>query len=237
MSNRDRNVIERLDDIEEKITKTDKEAWSFSETTGMTIDEYIEKSYIFAYDGDERFFNKQMRVKKTRLFIFIIVTLLVLIASIVVLIIKKGQEWLLIIGPCLALLHQLLSIIFVYKQKIHQPIKSFWNKKRLSFYVLHGEESFSIKKEESHSVLFYLLLLTIILSFSGVIPAFIYFVVNINSEANQTIGVVFFVIQTIVSIFISELAVFSAAEYNYPYYAFETKDSYFVYPGYHYFEK
>ena len=237
MSNKDRNVIERLDDIEEKITKTDKKVWSFSETTGMTIDEYIEKSYIFAYDGDERFFNKQMRVKKTRLFTFIIVTLLVLIASIVMLIIKKGQEWLLIIGPCLALLHQLLSIVFVYKQKIHQPIKSFWNKKRLSFYVLHNEESFSIKKEESHSALFYLLLLTIILSFSGVIPAFIYFVVSLNSETNQAIGVVFLVIQAIVSIFFSEFVLFSGAEYNYPYYAFETKDSYFVYPGYHYFEK
>lgn len=182
MAKKDRNVIERLEDIENKIP-TKEEPKSFSKTTGLRIEDYIKIANIYLYDEDERAFNKGMRDSSMRTILAAVFVLLFFVFSIVAFAINKEFEWLLIISNGLSLLDLLIRLSVVLNQKRKQPLKSFWSIEKPEFYVTYDKENrFTVHQEKRHSLLYYISLIIKILALAGVGTVICYLVLSLAND-------------------------------------------------------
>ena len=237
MPKKDRTVIERLEDIENKISTSEKPR-SFSKTTGVSVEEYLKIAKVYAYVTDKRSLKKEIRDSAAKVVVSIVLLSLFFVFSIVSLFINGGLEWLLIISACLSLIALIVRLLMILKQKSKQPIESFWSMEKPEFYVTSRDNFFKVNKEERHSLSFYIVLITKILAFVGIIAVFTYFFFGISKymdyNYSQALNATFYYVGSIAGYltFFADLFGLMQDPHKYYNYVFETDDFYFSYPSY-----
>lgn len=237
MSKEDRTVIERLEDIENKIPSSEKPR-SFSGTTGVSVEEYLKLAEAYAYVEDERSLKKEKRDNATKVIVSIFLIFLFFVFSIVSFFINKDMEWMLIISASLSLFGLVIHLLAILKQKSKQLVRSFWSMERPEFYVTRKEGYFKVNKEERHSAFYYFALVSKIFAFVGIGVVFLYFALGISKytdiEHNQILNKVFYYVGLAVgyATFFVDLFGLNQDAHKYYNYVFETDDFCFYYPSY-----
>lgn len=235
----DRTVIERLDDIENKIpTIEHRKPRPISEVIGRPFVDYLNEATVYGFEDDLRKFNKTIRKKKTKLVVWISILIAILVFDIVSFAANKQLEWLLVIATLLTLIPYVFTLIVLSKQKNKQPMRSFWNVKNTELYLSNDGNHKKIVKEESNGAVFYILLISkliaMVASLGGV---FWYFIDATLSTANGAL----YWIDSILGYVIILANLISIYRVENPYYFFnyiiEVEDSYVTYPNLDYFKK
>ena len=238
MSNDDRTVIERLDDIENKIPSFEyQKPKPISEIIGKPFADYLNEATVYGYEDDERKFKKIIKKERTMPIVWLSLFILFLVFDIFSLIVNKQLEWLLVVATTLSLVSPLLTLVVLLKQKNKQPMRSFWNVKNTELYLANDGDHKKIVREENNGAIFYIMLIIKIVSILvGVVAVFLYFIVSMSSTANGALfwaGSIFGYITVLLNIVSSRI--------SRPYYYFnlliETDDSYVTYPYLDYFKK
>lgn len=237
MAKKDRNVIERLEDIENKIPTTEKPK-SFFERTGMHVEEYLEAAKIYAYEEDERLFKKGRRDKTAKIIVSIVLILIFFVISVVLLFLNKDLEWLLILSASLSLLTLIFQLLIVRKQENKQLLQSFWSVEKPEFYVTRKEGLYRINKEDRHGVLYYIAFVLKTIAFIGIVAVFLYFFLGIDKYIQSPNAAMYFIASAIgyLSAFVVLFGSFQSP-HLYHNYVFETDDYCFYYPSYELIEK
>lgn len=234
----DRTVIERLDDIENKIpTFEQREPRPISEVIGRPFADYLNDATVYGIEDDLRKFNKAIKKQKTMPTVWISILVPILVFDIVSLIINKQLEWLLVIATLLTLIPYVIALIALSKQKNKQPMHSFWNVKNTELYLTNEGDHKKMVKEESNGALFYILLISkiiaLVASFGGV---FWYFIASMQTTAN---GALYWIgsILGYVTVLTNAISVRVGKPYYFFNYIIEVEDSYVTYPNLDYFKK
>ena len=236
MEDKERSVVERLEDIENKIsTLKPNGPIAISDVIGMPFSSYMEQSTVYGIEKDERKFKSSIKKQTVMpivcLSIFFVCVVIHLIAFFTI----KGNEWILLIGDLLAILFPTMILLVLSKQKCKQPMKSFWNIKNTEFYFVPDGEHKKISHETKNGFWYFILLITKILSLLTCLAlTFIYFFFNL--EINQPmfwISSVFGYLALITCV----LTLKFNNPYNFFYYIFEVGDSYVTYPYLDYVKK
>lgn len=237
MAKKDRNVIERLEDIENKIPTKEKPK-SFFEKTGMHIEEYLKVAKIYAYEEDERSFKKGRRDKTTKIIVAIVFMSLFFVFSVILQFLNKDLEWLLILSASLSLLALIFQLLIIRKQENKQSLQSFWSVEKPEFYITRKEGFFKINKEARHGLLYYIAFVLKTIAFLGVIAVFLYFFLGIDKYIQSSYAAMYF-IASAVGYFSFFVFLFSSRQSAHCYYnyVFETDDFCFCYPSYELTEK
>ena len=234
----DRTVIERLDDIENKIpTFEHHEPRLISEVIGKPFADYLSDATVYGIEDDLRKFNKTIRKQKTIPIVWISILIPILVFDIISLVVNKQLEWLLVIATLLTLIPYVFVLITLSKQKNKQPMRSFWNVKNTELYLANDGDHKKIVKEESNGTIFYILLISkiiaLVASFGG---AFWYFIASMQTTAN---GVLYWIgsILGYVTVLTNAISVRVEKPYYFFNYIIEVEDSYVTYPNLDYFKK
>ena len=238
MSQKDRTVIERLEDIENKIPSFEYRApRPISEVIGRPFADYLNDATIYGYESDERKFKRAIKKQKTSSIICLSMLIAILIFDIIILVLNKKFEWVLVTMTTLGLLGPGLTLITLLKQRNKQPMRSFWNIKKFEFYLTKDGEQNRLVKEESKGTIFYVIFITKIIAILFGYSGFLFYL--FASFLNNMIDVLFWI--TLVLSFISVLLSSTTIRIRTPYYYFdfliETEDSYVTYPHLDYFKK
>lgn len=236
MEDKERSVVERLEDIENKISTPQKPV-SIADIIGMPFSSYLKQSTVYGVEEDERKFKHSIK----RQTVMPIICLCILLAGIVVhaiaLSINKGNEWMVLVGDFLAALCPTMTLLILGNQKSKQPMKSFWNIKNKEFYLVPEGDRKKISSETKNGFWFYAMLFGKIISIVGC-TAFtvIYFVTSMQTSAN---GAMFWL--SILFGYLDFLIYIIGRKFDQPYYffhyIFETEDSYVTYPNLDYVKK
>ena len=232
-----RTVIERLDDIENKMPSfNNQEPRPISDVIGRPFADYLKDATLYGVEEDERKFKREIKKQRTTPLILLSILALILVFDIVALIVNKQSEWLLIIITIAVMICPLLFLITLSKQKCKQPMHSFWNLKNMEFYLAKDGDHKKIVKEETRGGIFYTLLIIRIVSSVlcvalGIIYLFGY--QSSNNEALSLIGVVLAYLTLLLNI----VSLKVGRTYYYFNYIIETEDSYVTYPNLDYFKK
>jgi len=238
MSDKERNVFERLDDIENKIPSFQYEKpRPISEAIGRPFADYLKDATVYGIEDDLRKFKRTIKKQRTRPIVRLSILLLILIFDLISLILNKQLEWLLVIATTLSLVSPLLVLITLSKQKNKQPMQSFWNVENTELYLANDGDHKKIVREESKGAIFYLVLIfnivSIVVSFFGVMW---YFIVSFQTTVNSALCWIGSILG-----YIAALSNIIFARVEKPYYYFnyiiETEDSYVTYPHIDYFKK
>ena len=238
MSDKERNVFERLDDIENKIPSFQYEKPKpISEVIGRPFADYLKDATVYGIEDDLRKFKRTIKKQRTRPIVRISILLLILIFDLISLILNKQLEWLLVIATTLSLVSPLLVLITLSKQKNKQPMQSFWNVENTELYLVNDGDHKKIVREESKGAIFYLVLVfnivSIVVSFFGVMW---YFIASFQTTVNSALCWIGSILG-----YIAALSNIIFARVEKPYYYFnyiiETEDSYVTYPYIDYFKK
>lgn len=234
----DRTVIERLDDIENKIpTFEHHEPRPISEVIGRPFSDYLNNATVYGIENDLRKFNKKIRKQKTTTIVWMSILILILAFDIISWVVNKQLEWLLAIATLLTLIHYVFVLITLSKQKNKQPMRSFWNVKNIELYLVCDGEHEKIVKEESKGAFFYILLISkiiaLVVGFGGV---FWYFIASMQTTANGALHWIGFVLGY-VAVLTNLTSVIVGKPYYFFNYIIEGKDSYVTYPNLDYFKK
>lgn len=238
MLKNDRTVIERLDDIENKIpTFEQRESRPISEIIGRPFADYLNDATVYGIENDLRKFNKTIRKQKTISIVWMSILIPILVFDIISLVVNKQLEWLLVIATLLTLIPYVFVLITLSKQKNKQPMHSFWNVKNTELYLANDGDYKKIVKEESNGAIFYILLIAkiiaLVASFGGV---FWYFIASMQTTAN---GVLYWIgsILGYVTVLTNAMSVRVEKSYYFFNYIIEVEDSYVTYPNLDYFKK
>ena len=234
----DRTIIERLDDIENKIpTFKYEDQKPISEVIGRPFEDYLNEATIYEYEEDIRKFKRAIKKQRTMPVILLLILFFILIFNIVSLVINKQLEWLLVVSNSLALISPILTIIALSKQKNKQPVYSFWNVKNTEFYLTKDGDHKKIVSEENNGAVFYVLLITKIISivvcFGGVLW---YFIASLQTTTNTVLFWVGSILGYLTALS-NVITIKIKKPYNFHNYIIETEDSYMTYPGLDYFKK
>ena len=234
----DRTVIERLDDIENKIpTFEHQEPRPISEVIGRPFADYLNDATVYGYEDDVRKFKRTIKKQRTMPIVWLSILIPVLVFDVVSLIINKQLEWLLVIATTLTLICPVLALITLSKQKNKQPMHSFWNVKNTELYLANEGNHKKIVKEESNGAIFIIMLVfkivSIIASFGGV---FWYFFASMQTTANSALYWVGSILGYI-TVLSNAISIRIGKPYYYFNYIIETEDSYVTYPNLDYFKK
>ena len=171
MKNDDRSVIERLDDIENKMPswfKPRKRSEDIEETLGIPISDFIKTSTVYYVENDERKFRKSIK----KCFIIPIVSISILVMILITLIVlfcfSREMEWLLLIACLFSCVVPVTLIVALSKQRNKKNANSFWNMTKTEFYITEKNNSQSIVEETNYTALYYIVrvfkIISIILS-------------------------------------------------------------------------
>lgn len=235
----DRTIIERLDDIENKIpTIKHREPRPISEVIGRPFADYLNDATVYGFEDDLRKFNKTIRKKKTKLVVWISILIAILVFDIVSFAANKQLEWLLVIATLLTLIPYVFALIVLSKQKNKQPMRSFWNVKNTELYLSNDGNHKKIVEEESNGAVFYILLISKIIAIAASVGGvFWYFIASMQTTANGAL----YWIGSILGYVIILANLISIYRVEKPYYFFnyiiEVEDSYVTYPNLDYFKK
>lgn len=234
----DRTVIERLDDIENKIPTFERhEPRPISEVIGKPFADYLNDATVYGIEDDLRKFNKTIRKQKTMPIVWMSILIPILAFDIISLVINKRLEWLLVIATLLTLIPYVFVLITLSKQKNKQPMRSFWNVKNTELYLANDGDYKKIVKEESNGAIFYILLISkiiaLVASFGGV---FWYFIASMQTTTN---GVLYWIgsILGYVTVLTNAISVRVGKPYYFFNYIIEVEDSYVTYPNLDFFKK
>lgn len=238
MSKDDRTVIERLDDIENKIPSFEyQEPKSISEIIGRPFADYLNDATVYGYEDDVRKFKRTIKKQKTTPIVWLSILIPILIFDVALLILNKRLEWLLVVTTVLSLICPILALITLSKQKNKQPMRSFWNLKNTELYLVNEGDHKKIVAEESNGTIFYIMLIikiiSIVASFVGV---FWYFIVSMQITENSALHWAGSILGY-VTVLCNIVAVRIGRPYYYFNYIIETEDSYVTYPHLDYFKK
>lgn len=236
MEEKERSVVERLEDIENKIP-TPQEQVFIDDIIGMPFSSYLKQSTVYGVEEDERKFKHDIK-KQT---VMPIICLCILLAGIVIhaiaLSINKGNEWMVLVGDFLAALCPVMTLLILGNQKSKQPMKSFWNIKNKEFYLVPEGNHKKISSETKNGFWFYAMLFGKIISIVGcAVLTFIYFAISMQTSANEAMYWLssmfgYFVLFTCI------IAITFNPSYYFFHYIFETEDSYVTYPNLDYVKK
>lgn len=234
----DRSVIERLDDIENKIpTFEQQKPRPISEVIGKPFADYLNDATIYGIEDDLRKFNKTIKKQKKMSIVWLSILILVLTFDIVSLLVNKQLEWLLIVATLLMMIPFLLALITLSKQKNKQQTHSFWNIKNTDFYLADVGGHKRIVKEESNGAIFYILLfikiIALIGGFGGVLW---YYIASMRLSANSTLYWIGSILGCITVLF-NAVSIRIEKPYYFFNYIIECEDSYVTYPDLDYFKK
>ncbi len=236
MDDKERSVVERLEDIENKIP-TYKEPIPISKVIGMPFADYLNKSITYCIEEDERKFKKTIKKQFTMPIICISIILVSLIIHIVGLVTNGSNEWMLIVCDALAFLCPLMVILILANQKSKQPAKSFWNVRNKEFYLAKKGEYKQLKLETKNGFWFYAMLFGKIISIFGtfVLTLFYFFsgIDEIASSSLYWLSSIFGYLVVLTCVVVSKFG----DPYYYRNYIFETDDSYVTYPDIEYIKK
>ena len=236
MTDKDRSVVERLEDIENKIP-TYHEPTPISEIIGMPFADYLEKSTVYGVEEDERRFKNSIKRQTVMPIICLCILLVGLAVHIVTLSTNKGNEWMVIVADALAALCPIMALLILGKQKSKQPMKSFWNLKNKEFYLVPDGDHKKISSETKNGFWFYTMLFAKIISILGCGAfTFIYFIGGIQTSSNQALywlSSVFGYLALLTCVVVIKFG----QPYYYFHYVFETEDSYVTYPNLDYVKK
>ena len=234
----DRTVIERLDDIENKLPSFEHhEQRPISEVIGRPFADYLNDATIFGYEDDIRKFKKKKKKQKQMLIVWFIILIPILIIDIISLVINKNLEWLLVVSTAVSLICPVLAFITLSKQKNKQPMHSFWNVKNIDFYLANDGNHKKLVKEENYGAIFYVILIikiiSIVFSFGA---TFWYFVAAMLTLSNN----VFYWLCSMMG-YLTFLINIISSRIGKPYifinFIFDTEDSYVTYPNLDYRKK
>jgi len=238
MSDKERNVFERLDDIENKIPSFQYEKpRPISEAIGRPFADYLKDATVYGIEDDLRKFKRTIKKQRTRPIVRLSILLLILIFDLISLILNKQLEWLLVIATTLSLVSPLLVLITLSKQKNKQPMQSFWNVENTELYLVNDGDHKKIVREESKGAIFYLLLVfnivSIVVSLSGVMW---YFIASMQTSTNGALCWIGSILGYLI-VLANIITVRVEKPYYYFNYIIETEDSYVTYPYIDYFKK
>lgn len=236
MEEKERSVVERLEDIENKIPTPQKPVF-IDDIIGMPFSSYLKQSTVYGVEEDERKFKHSIK----RQTVMPIICLCILLAGIVVhaiaLSINKGNEWMVLVGDFLAALCPVMALLILGNQKSKQPMKSFWNIKNKEFYLVPEGDHKKISSETKNGFWFYAMLFGKIISIVGCAAlTFIYFATSMQTSANGAmywLSSVFGYLALLTCVIVSKFG----PPYYFFHYIFETEDSYVTYPNLDYVKK
>ena len=242
MSKNDRSVIERLDDIENRIPTinpifTYGEPKSISEVIGKPFADYLNEATIYGVEDDSRKFNKTIKEKKTKSIVGLSIITSILIFCIVSLFFDNQIKWPFVVTTFLTLIPSILELIILSKQKNKQPMRSFWNMIKIELYITNDGNHKTLAKEERKGILFYIMLI------SKIVVSLVNFGVvfwNYFASIQSTTSVVFLLVCVIIGVtpvWINLYSIFAINPYHFYKYIIETEDSYLTYPELNYFKK
>ena len=240
MADKDRSVIERLEDIEKKIPAFEKPTAPkpLSEVIGMPFEDYLNKATVYGIEEDERKFKQAIKKQTKMPIVILCIVFLGFIIHIITLLSNKGNEWMLLIVDALAALCPIMALLILRKQNIKQPMKSFWNIKNKEFYLVPDGDHKKISSETKNGFWFYTIKITAILSIlSCGVLTFLYFLFGLKTVHDQTILFWLSCLFGYLAFGISPINLRIGMPYYYRNYIFETEDSYVTYPYLDYFKK
>ena len=236
MDDKERSVVERLEDIENKIP-TYREPTPISKVIGMPFADYLKKSTVYGVEEDERKFKKTIKRQFAMPIICVSIILVGLIIHIIGFVMNKGNEWMLLIGDALAILCPIMAILILVNQKPKQPAKSFWNLRNKEFYLAKNGDHKQLASETKNGFWFYAMLFGKIVSILGTTTlTFIYFISGLSKDASSALywlSSIFGYLALLTSIIVNKFS----DPYFYHNYVFETDDSYVTYPDLDYIKK
>lgn len=236
MADKDRSVVERLEDIENKIPTPQKPVY-IDDIIGMPFSSYLKQSTVYGIEEDERKFRNSIKRQTVMPSICLCILLVGLAIHIVTLSTNKGNEWMVIIGDALAALYPIMALLILGKQKSKQPTKSFWNLKNKEFYLVPDGDHKKISSETKNGFWFYAMLFAKIVSILGCGAfTFIYFIGGMQTSSNQALywlSSVFGYLALLTCVVVIKFG----QPYYYFHYVFETEDSYVTFPNLDYVKK
>ena len=158
MEEKERSVVERLEDIENKLSSPPKTVY-IDDIIGMSFSSYMEQSTIYGIEKDERQFKHSIKKKAAKTIVCLGILLVTILIHIIAFSINKSNEWMLIVADVLTVLYSLVVLIILGKQKCKQPMKSFWNVKNKEFYLVPEGNHKKISSETKNAFWFYVLLI------------------------------------------------------------------------------
>lgn len=232
-----RTVIERLDDIENKIPSFDnQEPRPISDVIGRPFADYLKDATLYGIEEDERKFKRTIKQQKTTPIVLLLIFALILIFDIAAFIINKQSEWLLIIITLIAMICPSLMLVTLAKQKCKQPMHSFWNLKNKELYLTKDGDHKKIVAEESRGGIFYTLLIVRILSLISCVALGLCYLFGYQSSNNQALTIIGVILAYLV-LLLTIVSFKVGRTYYYFDYIIETEDSYVTYPDLDYFKK
>lgn len=234
MEQKERTVIEHLQDIEDKIPDFSSKPQTLSEKVGKPFEEFLNEATIYGYEEDARKFRKDIKDEMRNPLIISFLLLCALVMFIVFYVINKDNVWLLIISTLLVLLNVAFYIVVLLKQKPLQPMKSFWNFSRTDFYIAQIEGHGYLKEEKKRTALSYIRNIYSIAAFGsefGLLVA--YFITNIDRTSEITFWIASLVGFLVVLLNINSLT----SIYSFSNYRMDTEDGYLTIPDYEYHKK
>ncbi len=238
MPSKERTVIERLDDIENKIPSFEHlEPRPISEVIGRPFADYLNDATIYGVENDIRKFKRRIKKQRTAPIVGLSILIPTLIFDVISFVINKQLEWVLICITFLSLICPILMLAVLSKQKNKQPMHSFWNMENIDFYLVKEGDHNKIVKEERNGPIFYIMLIikiiTIIASCCGV---FWYLFAFVMADLNGALYWVGLILGFIIA-FLNVIPFSYGKPYYFLDYIFETKESYITYPDLDYFKK
>ena len=240
MANKDRSVIERLEDIEKKIPsfETLPSPKPLSEVIGMPFEDYLNKSTVYGIEEDERKFKQAIKKQTKMPIACLCIVFLGFIIHIITLLSNKGNEWMLLIVDILAALCPIMALLILGKQKSKQPMKSFWNIKNIEFYLAPKGASKQVSYIAKNSFWFYAITIAKIVSIPGCgVLTFLYFLFGLQTIHEQAIMFWLSCLFGYLAFGMTLISLRIGIPYTYRNYIFETEDSYVTYPHLDYFKK
>lgn len=212
MNKNGRNVIDRLQSIEDSLNHSEK---SISEQIEEDFVEYFNESTVYYYEDDVRKFDYFIKKQKTLLLKNLILCLIWLVFNIISSIYIKKIIPLIFVIQILFFLELIFCYIFLRKQKPKKLSFSNFNIKNITFYIFNNSLNFEHSQGTIHKVF-------IIFKSFVVIFSLISFVFTSIKHHNYLL----FFFNIIFSNFLSKL--FINKEYTYQKFIFENSNSYIV---------
>lgn len=236
MADKDRSVVERLEDIENKIPTPQKPVY-IDDIIGMPFSSYLKQSTVYGIEEDERKFRNSIKRQTVMPSICLCILLVGLAIHIITLSTNKGNEWMVIIGDALAALCPIMVLLILGKQKSKQPTKSFWNLKNKEFYLVPDGDHKKISSETKNGFWFYAMIFAKIVSILGCGAfTFIYFIGGMQTSSDQALYWLSSVFGYLALLTCAVVIKFGQP-YYYFHYVFETEDSYVTFPNLDYVKK
>ena len=236
MEEKERSVVERLEDIENKIPTPHKPVY-IDDIIGMPFSSYLKQSTVYGIEEDERKFKNSIKRQTVMPIICLCILLVGIVVHAISLSINRGNEWMVLVGDVLAALCPIMALLILGNQKSKQPMKSFWNIKNKEFYLVPEGDHKKISSETKNGFWFYAMLFAKIISILGCAAlTFIYFATSMQTATNGAmywLSSVFGYLALLTCIIVSKFG----PPYYFFHYIFEMEDSYVTYPDLDYIKK